>query len=49
MVCLTLSLSLQMGIAICGACRRPIEDRVVNALGKQWHVDHFVCAKCEKV
>ena len=37
-----------MGIAICGACRRPIEERVVNALGKQWHVDHFVCAKCEK-
>ena len=37
-----------MGIPICGACRRPIEDRVVNALGKQWHVEHFVCAKCEK-
>jgi len=38
----------KMGIPICGACRRPIEDRVVNALGKQWHVEHFVCAKCEK-
>jgi len=38
----------KMGIAICGACRRPIEERVVNALGKQWHVEHFVCAKCEK-
>ncbi|XP_029402656.1 LIM and senescent cell antigen-like-containing domain protein 2 isoform X3 [Mus pahari] len=38
----------KMGIPICGACRRPIEGRVVNALGKQWHVEHFVCAKCEK-
>lgn len=38
----------KMGIPICGACRRPIEERVVNALGKYWHVEHFVCAKCEK-
>lgn len=37
-----------MGIPICGACRRPIEERVVTALGKNWHVEHFVCAKCEK-
>ncbi|KRX73705.1 LIM domain-containing protein unc-97 [Trichinella sp. T6] len=37
-----------MGIPICGACRRPIEDRVITALGKHWHVEHFVCAKCEK-
>ncbi|XP_046381595.1 LIM and senescent cell antigen-like-containing domain protein 1 isoform X3 [Haliotis rufescens] len=38
----------KMGIPICGACRRPIEERVVHALGKSWHVEHFVCAKCEK-
>ncbi|XP_053352599.1 LIM and senescent cell antigen-like-containing domain protein 2 [Clarias gariepinus] len=38
----------KMGVPICGACRRPIEGRVVNAVGKQWHVEHFVCAKCEK-
>ena len=25
--------------------RRPIEERVVTALGKHWHVEHFVCAK----
>ena len=24
---------------VCICCRRPVEDRVVNALGKQWHVD----------
>ncbi|KAK2082138.1 LIM and senescent cell antigen-like-containing domain protein 1 [Saguinus oedipus] len=38
----------KMGVLICGACRRPIEGHVVNAMGKQWHVEHFVCAKCEK-
>ncbi|KAF0287420.1 LIM and senescent cell antigen-like-containing domain protein 1 [Amphibalanus amphitrite] len=38
----------KMGIPICGACHRPIEERVVTALGKNWHVEHFVCAKCEK-
>ncbi|XP_035390103.1 LIM and senescent cell antigen-like-containing domain protein 1 isoform X2 [Electrophorus electricus] len=38
----------KMGVPICGACRRPIEGRVVNALDKQWHVEHFVCSKCEK-
>lgn len=29
----------KMGIPICGACRRPIEERVVTALGKNWHVE----------
>jgi len=38
----------KQGIPICGACRRPIEERVVSAMGKQWHVEHFVCAQCEK-
>ena len=28
--------------------RRPIEERVVTAMGKNWHVEHFACAKCEK-
>jgi len=38
----------KMGIPICGACRRPIEERIVHAMGKAWHVEHFVCTKCEK-
>ncbi|MGH0135003.1 UNVERIFIED_CONTAM: hypothetical protein FKN15_006378 [Acipenser sinensis] len=38
----------KMGVPICGACRRPIEGRVVNAMGKQWHVEHFVCSVCER-
>ena len=29
----------KMGIPICGACRRPIEERVTHALGKAWHVE----------
>lgn len=30
--------------AICGACRRPIEGRIIHALGKMWHpeVIHFL-------
>ena len=28
-----------MGIPICGACHRPIEERVITALGKNWHVE----------
>ncbi|KAB0402796.1 hypothetical protein E2I00_005158, partial [Balaenoptera physalus] len=41
----------KMGVPICGACRRPIEGRVVNALGKQWHVELFgdVCYTCSHV
>ncbi|KAM7302486.1 LIM and senescent cell antigen-like-containing domain protein 1 [Ixodes scapularis] len=39
----------KMATSVCAACRRPIEDtRVVCALGKKWHVEHFVCAQCEK-
>lgn len=38
----------KMDIPICGACRRPIEERVVTALGKHWHNEHFACATCEK-
>uniref|UniRef100_A0A3Q2U9C9 LIM domain-containing protein n=1 Tax=Fundulus heteroclitus TaxID=8078 RepID=A0A3Q2U9C9_FUNHE len=41
----------KMGVPICGACRRPIEGRVVNAMGKQWHVELFgdVCYHCNRV
>lgn len=38
----------KMGIPICGACRTPIEGRVVTALGKQWHSEHFACASCDR-
>ena len=32
----------KMGIPICQACHRPIEERIVTALGKHWHVE--VCS-----
>lgn len=39
----------KLHLPICAACRTPIDqERIVNALGKQWHVEHFACAKCER-
>jgi len=38
----------KMGIPICCACKRPVEERVVYALGKAYHVEHFVCSFCNK-
>lgn len=32
----------KMGVPVCGACHKPIDERVVTALGKHWHVEHFV-------
>lgn len=33
---------------VCGGCKQPIENRHIEALGKTWHPEHFVCSKCEK-
>ena len=38
----------KMDIPICGACHKPIEERGLAALGKHWHVEHFVCTTCER-
>ena len=38
----------KMEIPICATCRRPIEGRCVNAMGKQFHPEHFVCVACER-
>jgi len=32
----------------CGSCGEAIIDRCVTALGKKWHVHHFVCAACQQ-
>lgn len=29
----------KLDLPICAACRRLIDDRVISALGKQWHVE----------
>lgn len=33
----------------CANCLRPIVDKMVTALGKTWHPDHFCCSICEEV
>ncbi|NXI24682.1 LPXN protein, partial [Sterrhoptilus dennistouni] len=33
---------------ICAACRKPIAGKVLTALGKTWHPEHFTCAHCGK-
>jgi len=36
----------QMSGAICAGCSKPVSGRVVQALGKKWHPEHFVCTFC---
>jgi len=33
----------------CAACNQAITSDAVNALGQQWHPEHFNCAYCHKV
>ncbi|CAL1545825.1 unnamed protein product [Lymnaea stagnalis] len=32
---------------VCAACQKSIVGQVIAALGRTWHVEHFVCAHCE--
>ena len=32
---------------MCAACNKPILAKVVDALGKQWHPEHFTCVSCD--
>jgi len=32
----------------CASCREPIRGDCINALGSQWHPEHFCCAYCQK-
>ena len=32
---------------ICAACNKQILAKVVNALNRQWHPEHFTCAVCD--
>ncbi|XP_016154366.1 PREDICTED: leupaxin [Ficedula albicollis] len=31
---------------VCAACRKPIAGKVLTALGRTWHPEHFTCAQC---
>jgi len=32
----------------CGGCNQAIKGECINALGQQWHPEHFVCNYCQK-
>ena len=32
----------------CASCNQPIRGECINALGQQWHPEHFVCQYCQK-
>jgi len=32
----------------CRSCNTPIKGDCVNALGSQWHTEHFNCQTCQK-
>lgn len=32
---------------MCAACKKPILAKVLDALGQQWHPEHFTCASCD--
>jgi hypothetical protein len=32
----------KLDLPVCSACRRLIDDRVISALGKQWHVEVWI-------
>ncbi|KAG0236037.1 hypothetical protein BGW42_004145 [Actinomortierella wolfii] len=31
---------------LCAGCDEPISGMMVTAMGKRWHVDHFICVEC---
>ncbi|XP_055844772.1 transforming growth factor beta-1-induced transcript 1 protein [Episyrphus balteatus] len=37
-----------MSDAICHKCNEAISQRIVTALGKSWHPEHFACRECGK-
>lgn len=30
----------------CGACNQQVVGQVITALGKVWHIEHFICSHC---
>ena len=46
-VCTLLTLCAALWL-LCSACGEIIKDNIMNALGKSWHVEHFVCHECHK-
>ena len=36
-----------MAKGVCAACNKPILNKVMKALGREWHPEHFTCACCD--
>jgi paxillin len=34
--------------SLCATCEQPIVGKCLSALGKKFHLDHFVCVHCKK-
>ena len=32
----------------CAACNKPILGKVITAMNKPWHIEHFACVQCNK-
>ncbi|XP_068085141.1 paxillin [Anabrus simplex] len=39
---------VEMYLKKCAACGKPIKDKMIIAMDKNWHEDHFVCEQCKK-
>ncbi|XP_035780429.1 transforming growth factor beta-1-induced transcript 1 protein-like [Anopheles albimanus] len=37
-----------MATASCFGCKEDIKDKMLEALGKSWHPEHFACKECKK-
>lgn len=37
-----------MADTLCGRCNEAVSGRILTALGKSWHPEHFVCKVCEQ-
>lgn len=33
---------------ICAACNKPILGKMITAMNKPWHIEHFACVQCNK-
>jgi len=38
----------QLSCPRCAHCDQPITDKAITAMGKKWHMDHFVCTTCSQ-
>lgn len=37
----------KMFLKKCFACKQPIRNKIIRALGVEWHEEHFICTICQ--